>query len=376
MKKKTKGPAEESRQSKGRQGPHRYPKKTLMDARTIIDAIKEHSGDTKISRIDLATKMGYSPGGSHFRMLVSAANRFGLIDGNYTSPTLKMTELGESIAFKESDEEEVQALRQGFLKVAVFSNILGDYNGKKLPRDEVLHNVLKKKYGIELADAKEFEKILCDTSKYIGIAKEHKGELWIELGAEVKPLKEVKDDESEQTKTADDSAPGSEDKPSTPTQRPDKSLKEEAPSKNAFFIGHGKNKKPLKQLKEFLTKYRIPFKVDEDEPYKGRPISKKVKDMFSECGAAILIFTADEEFQDKQGEKIWRPSQNVIHELAVASYLYENKIIILKEDKIELPSNVSDLGYIEFSEGDIESKIGGLLQELIGMGIVTLCVAS
>lgn len=358
-----------------KQSPHAYPKKTLMDAKRIIDSIKNYSGSTQMSRIDLARKMQYSPNYSLFRMLISAAARFGLIVGNYSSQTLKMTDLGESIAFKESDEAEVKGLRQAFLNIDVFSNVLNDYNGKKLPRGEVFHNALKRRFRIELADAPEFERILCETAKYVGIVKEYKGGLWVELSADIELL-EKGDEETDSTAMEESGEPEQKDKGAVATPPPLTPPTKEPAGKNAFFIGHGKNKKPLKQLKEFLTKYHIPFKVDEDEPYKGRPISKKVKDMFGECGAAILIFTADEEFQDKQGEKIWRPSENVIHELAVASYLYENKIIILKEDKIELPSNVSDLGYIEFSEGDIESKIGGLLQELIGMGIVKLSVAN
>ncbi len=84
---------------------------------------------------------------------------------------------------------------------------------------------------------------------------------------------------------------------------------------NAIFVGHGRNKKPRDQLVKILTEYGIPHKVAEDEPNRGRPIPTKVKETTEECGAAILIFSADEELFDKDGQSLWRPSENVVHEL-------------------------------------------------------------
>jgi hypothetical protein len=64
---------------------------------------------------------------------------------------------------------------------------------------------------------------------------------------------------------------------------------------NAIFLGHGKNKRPLEQLKGLLDQYRIPYKIAIDEPSQFRPISQKVAETMKLCDAAILIFTADEE---------------------------------------------------------------------------------
>jgi hypothetical protein len=68
---------------------------------------------------------------------------------------------------------------------------------------------------------------------------------------------------------------------------------------NAIFVGHGKNKKPRDQLTKILGQYGIPFKVAEDEPNRGRPIPIKVKETMEECGAAILIFSADKEHRPR-----------------------------------------------------------------------------
>ncbi len=88
------------------------------------------------------------------------------------------------------------------------------------------------------------------------------------------------------------------------------------------------------------------------------------------CNCAILIFTADEEFQTKDGISIWRPSENVIYELGASGYLYDNRIVIMKEEEVVFPSNFRDLGYISFGKDQLEAKAMDVIKELIGFGIV------
>ncbi|MGB7130588.1 MAG: TIR domain-containing protein, partial [Candidatus Sulfotelmatobacter sp.] len=122
--------------------------------------------------------------------------------------------------------------------------------------------------------------------------------------------------------------------------------------------------------------YRLPFKVAEAEANRGRPISQKVAETMHECGAAILIFTADEEFKDKDGNTIHRPSENVIHELGAASVLYGSRIIIFRDSRVQLPTNFRDIGYITFEPNQLAAKVNELFRELIGFGLIRISVAS
>lgn len=142
------------------------------------------------------------------------------------------------------------------------------------------------------------------------------------------------------------------------------------PLGQGIFIAHGKNKKPLEQLKKVLEQFRIPYKVAIEEPNLGRPISAKVREIMQACNCAILIFTADEEFRNAKGDVIWRPSENVVYELGASGYLYDNRLVIMKEEAVTFPSNFSDLGYISFEKDQLEAKAMDLLKELIGFGIV------
>ncbi len=150
-----------------------------------------------------------------------------------------------------------------------------------------------------------------------------------------------------------------------------KTPKKEEPSLGqGIFIAHGKNKKPLEQLKKILDQFHIPYKVAIEEPNLGRPISGKVREIMHSCNCAVLIFTADEEFQDKDGITIWRPSENVIYELGATGYLYDSRLVILKEENVSFASNFSDVGYISFEHDQLEAKAMDVLKELIGFGIV------
>jgi predicted nucleotide-binding protein len=137
-----------------------------------------------------------------------------------------------------------------------------------------------------------------------------------------------------------------------------------------IFIAHGKNKKPLEQLKRILAQFHIPYLVAVDEPNLGRPISGKVREIMYSCNCAVLIFTADEQFTDKDGNTIWRPSENVVYELGATGFLYDNQIVILKEDRVDFPTNFRDIGYISFEHDQLEAKAMEVLKELVGFGIV------
>lgn len=139
-----------------------------------------------------------------------------------------------------------------------------------------------------------------------------------------------------------------------------------------IFVAHGKNKKPLEQLKKILHQFKIPYKVATDEPNLGRPISKKVRETMEACNCAILIFTADEELKDPDGNTIWRPSENVVHELGASGYLYDDRIVIMKESSVNFPSNFADIGYISFEKDKLEAQAMEILSELIGFEIVKI----
>lgn len=147
------------------------------------------------------------------------------------------------------------------------------------------------------------------------------------------------------------------------------------PSAKPIFVGHGKKKGPLDKLVRVLQQFKIPYKVAVSEPNLGRPIPKKVRDVMSECGSAILIFTADEKFTNDTGEEVWRPSENVVYELGAASFAYEDRVVIFMEEGLQFPANFESVGRIDFKEDAIEARTMDLLTELVGFGLVKITPA-
>ena len=119
----------------------------------------------------------------------------------------------------------------------------------------------------------------------------------------------------------------------------------------------------------------IPYQVAEDEATAGRPISKKVRDTMEGCGAGILIFSADMEYFDKDRNSVWRPSENVSHELGAAAVMYDDRIILFKEDDVTLASNFSGIGYITFEKDKLDAKTNELLRELVALKILRMSVS-
>lgn len=127
-----------------------------------------------------------------------------------------------------------------------------------------------------------------------------------------------------------------------------KAPKTSGPPKKVF-IAHGKNRTPLEQLKTALDTFKVSYAVAVDEPNAGRPISKKVANLMrDECSSGIFIFTADERFvrENAKGDmdEVWRPSENVVYELGAASILYENRIVIFKEQGVTFPTDFPTSG--------------------------------
>ena len=150
------------------------------------------------------------------------------------------------------------------------------------------------------------------------------------------------------------------------------SFKEDKQTPKQIFVAHGKNHKPLEQLKPILDQFKIPYKVAIDESNQGRPISQKISDLMHECSSAIFLFTKDEETKDNEGNSVYRPSDNVVFELGAASVLYGSKIVIFKQQGVSFGSDFKDLGHISFEDDQLNAKTMDLIKELVDLGLLKI----
>ena len=356
------------------------PALPLDTALQVARAIKEQNAGRPMNRLLLAEAMGYSPASSAFRDRIASSAKFRLTDGNYHSEIISLTEIGIGATSPRNEHERVEAMREALRSVPVFNDLLDHFANNKLPKTEFLKNTVEREpFNVSpdwsSAVAEEFG----ENARFVRYLRDIGGSPHIVIESSTTAPEIPIDDKPAKGLGVDGNADLSEEEESA-LRGPQKdgeetSVQGHRPVPVQLFVAHGKNKKPLEQLKGILNDWKVPYLVAIDEPHAGRPISLKVAQTMQQCTAGIFIFTADEQFIDEHQEVVARPSGNVVYELGAASLLYGNKIVILKESGVQFPSDFSDLGWIEFEVDALDAKALDLLRELIALDALRLVSA-
>ena len=324
-----------------------------------------------MNRVLLANAIQKKPASSDFKVLLSSALKYGLTTGTEKSETIALTELGGSVTRPRDATEGATALKSAALQPELLHRIYEHYNNGKLPQGDFFLNVLERDFKVPRDRCQECSDLVSENGQLVGIVQELQGTLYVILEGEPAgaPSEGQPKDEAGQ---GEEEGGRAEEEGVQEESTPPPASKAEASSRSEryIFIAHGKNRKPLEQLEKVLKQFGIPYKVAVDEPQMARPISVKVAQIMRACHSAILIFTADEEYKTPDDETIWRPNQNVIFELGAASMLYENRIVIFKEEGLDFPTDFRDIGYISFEKDKLDAKGVDLVQELIALKLV------
>jgi len=134
-----------------------------------------------------------------------------------------------------------------------------------------------------------------------------------------------------------------------------------------IFISYGgKGAKLAQKLKEFLRILgAAPLDVM-DLPNMGASVGEKVQTHMDACTCGIAIISAEDEL--KSGEVRGRP--NIDHEIGMMTKCASigNRIIVLKENQVTLPSNFRERAYVPFSRSAFSEVYPDIVKELRGFG--------
>lgn len=334
-----------------------------------------------VSRLTLAELLEISPASSGFRELVASSRFYGFTTGGINSTEFALTELGKEVT---SDDEAVSvaAMKKGVMRIEPFKTFFDAFSTKKIPAATAFKEFLVKHASVPNARAEDCMEHIVADAHTAGLIRSMKGgSEYIDLAG--MPVPSASEDEDETSvgqgddptislepvgETEGDTTNGN---AATRTANGNGNGHRKRASK--IFVG-GRKGRSLDQLMKMLSEYKIPAKLAEDEPNRGRPISEKVADTMRECGAGIIVFTPDIELQDKDGKPVWMPSDNVVHELGAASMEYGKRIVIFREERVTLASNYSDIGHIVFKEGELSAKAIELFRELVDFGLIQFTV--
>lgn len=118
---------------------------------------------------------------------------------------------------------------------------------------------------------------------------------------------------------------------------------EQSVSSNKIFIVHGHNDKVKLDVTRTLEKLELNPVILHEQANGGKTIIEKFEDNSSEVGFAIVILTCD----DKIDEEKFRARQNVVFEMGYfIGKLGRNKVALLYENDVELPSDINGLVYV------------------------------
>ena len=117
------------------------------------------------------------------------------------------------------------------------------------------------------------------------------------------------------------------------------------------FVGHGKNQQILDQVKELLTYGRYIPVVAEEEETTAVPVPRKVLAAMRRSQAGVINVSADEQITDGDGKVRFTINQNVLTEIGAAFVLYDEKVVLLTDRRVELPSNLQGIYRCEY-QGD------------------------
>jgi predicted nucleotide-binding protein len=352
-----------------------FPRHTLQQTLQLATALEEKNGGNPLAPLDLAIALGRGPASSDYRVMLSSSIRYGLTSGSHTQARVVLQELGREIVQPRSDEDRRRALIRAALKPNVFRQIYEYYKGKRLPDESFFRNILLREFKIARPAIDAAAKIFLANMSFVGLVRKGATGTFLGSADDIGPVPTLREPEDVDHDDVDDGVEDLSERTIATPSATGGSARSSAAISKAIFIAHGRAKEPLRQLTSFLAEYRIPYKVAVDEPNVGRPISEKVADIMRECGAAIAILSADEEFTNKKGESVFRPSENVVFELGAAGVLYGSRLVIFKEKDVVFPTNFRDVGYIEFEKDQLSAKTNELFRELIAFGLIKVSVS-
>ena len=101
------------------------------------------------------------------------------------------------------------------------------------------------------------------------------------------------------------------------------------------------------------------------EASQGMSVDDLVDKKLSECDCAIILATADDPVGDRK-----QPRPNVIHEIGLAQEKLQNKVVYLKEESCEFPSNIRPKVWENFTQENMETAFEKISKELHAFGLL------
>lgn len=133
--------------------------------------------------------------------------------------------------------------------------------------------------------------------------------------------------------------------------------------KSRIFVSHGKNMEIVDQIKAMLEFAEFEYDIAEEEETTAIPVPEKVLTAMRRCDAAVICVTAADEHRDSAGQ--YAINENVLIEIGAAFVLYDRKVVLLWDKRLQIPSNLQGLYRCEFEGNELSWGIGMRLMSAV-----------
>ena len=147
------------------------PRKTIEECLGVAKPIHEIYAGKSATWDELASAMGVGAKSPGTKYLIWGAQAYELVrkDGD----KYYLSETGRKILAPNFPEEKTEAILKAVRIPTLLSKFYSDYNGKLIPDDEFLDNLLENRYGIPRNRVSEAKEVILENATFAGILMSH-----------------------------------------------------------------------------------------------------------------------------------------------------------------------------------------------------------
>ena len=311
-----------------------YPSYTLQDSVSVAKAIYEVNAGLPFDRELLAGALGTTPKSSAFTMRLNSSAAYGLTEGGYNDPDIRLTNLGETVVAGDGEDARVRALAEAAMTPETFAGFYELLDGRRLPQSEYLHNILQRQLGVRPDLAEECLGILQDNGEFAGIILEFDGEFLVRLPEPVTAVKPIVAHGKVATELPT---------PYQTVRQPDVPARREPvrDAKKRIFIGQIGDSDAARYVASMLEELGISTASPQiPEGDADLLVPQDVSQAMRESGAAVLVF--------RSGDNAWSSRDKMIGMLGAASVLFDDRVVLLHESGEQMNIGLNELNHINF----------------------------
>jgi hypothetical protein len=326
---------------------------------TVAQAITDNFAGHPTAPHQVAMALGVSPTSSAWRTITGAAVGYGLTSGAFNADKISLEALGRRATAPTEEGDDVKARAEAALKPKTFAQFFAKYQRAKFPPDAIAKNVLAQEFSVPSERLDEVLKTLKDNGTFAGVIHQTKTGPFVSTDSLSPAPVTLPDEPSAEDNDLGDVEGGvvgeSANKPSA-TSPPNALIPAETAVPQPFrvFITHGKNMDIVGQVKDVLELYDIEYEVAVEEESPAIPVPQKVLSAMRRCSAGVMVVSAD----DDAAAAASTINNNVLIEIGAAFVLYDQRVVLLWDKRLKVPSNLQGLYRCEF-EGNQLSFVGG-----------------